>query len=178
MSIRRAGKLSSFKKKRQSDDGFTYLEILVALSVLVLVVFVVIRGFSGASRLIEKIGSISVETAKVLQVNEAVCKYVEKVRIPFWESDPPLQHNGKGVLVLPFLNGDAADELVLFIENGAFLMESRKTGVIVSIHGFNHLEWETLTDEMNRAVGIVLIIGSSDRIDSFTISARFGAHPL
>ena len=165
-------------KKRKNDSGFTYLEILVALSVLVLVVFVVFRGFSGASRLIEKTNSVSGETARVLQMNESVRKYIGKVRIPFWENDPYLEPTGIGVLVLPFLDGDSADELKLYCENEVFLMESSQTGVIMSIQGFDHLEWESLSDEKGRTVGVVLSIGADDQTAPFTISTRFGARPL
>ncbi len=129
--MRRIEQRSSRLNAPRSDRGFTFIEVLVSLTILSLISLVVWAGLRNARTLIERISYKGSATAKVVQLDTFLRSSCLKVRPPFWLTALEVQ-SSEDRLSIPYYEGEPDRHLVLEVD-GSYLRirsepgEDRKT---------------------------------------------------
>jgi hypothetical protein len=181
---------TSQSKSNRSEEGFTFLEILVAMFLLALLGVVLWSGLRIAQGGIGTVGTVSSSTAKLLQLNRALRHYVEDVRFPFWEGDSEIQY-GSESLEIPYYNAERDSRLVLTKETTGDGGRMRMTisiesdtgdekGRLLTIGPFQSIDWSILEDDRGapRGLRVEVVAEDGERFEPLVIVACFGGLPL
>jgi prepilin-type N-terminal cleavage/methylation domain-containing protein len=117
--MRRIEQRSSPLTPPRSDRGFTFIEVLISLTILSLISLVVWGGLRNARTLIERISYRGSATAKVVQLDSFLRSSCLKVRPPFWLAALEVQ-SSEDRLSIPYYEGEPDRHLVLEVD-GSYL---------------------------------------------------------
>lgn len=162
----------------QSEDGFTFIEILVSLVLFAVLGVVVWTALLQAQRLIGKVTLRASQSAKILQADDMVRHYAAQIRIPFWVGKLEDAGNGKE-LVLPYLNGDADDVLLLRQNQGMLVIGSQSSGQMAALGPFTSIQFNIKSSSESKPWGLVVTLGvGGPQGEAVDIYAPFGGIPF
>ncbi len=164
------------------SDGFTIVEVLVAVAVTSILGMGLWFALSHAGRLLGKASKVHRNSRQVLFLDDAVRREVGRVRIPFWEGMSPFDgHDQSKTLVLPFVDGKRNRELRIdFVGDRVRLsrIEGKEETVVASFGPFTSVTWEWVEEIAGKVSGFHLLVQmeGSPRIVSLFIPAP--SHPF
>ncbi len=171
-------KLSSLKKHLKSEDGFTFLEILVSLLLLSILGLILWSSLFNAQGLIGKILHEASFSAKVLQLDDFIVQAAQKIRVPFWVKEIEIQEED-GRMVVPWLNGNPEDFLVFQKQNDSILIGYQESGQFLSFGPFADIDVRPKENGNEQIWGVQLTITDIRNADHrVVISAHFGSAPF
>ena len=166
----------------KNEDGFTFIEIMIALIITSLLGIVIWQGLARGSSLIEKISMSSSETVKVLQMEESIRTVTSKVIIPFWEDAIKIEEEDDK-LSIPYFEAERDKFLSIKIEDDYLLIGSSKNKEEeqnIHLFGpFSEVDFELVYSEDDEIIGIKYMLQHTKKsFDTITIIARFGSNPF
>ena len=167
----------------ESERGFTYIEVMVALIILSLAGVLIWQGVSASGKLLDKISARSSSTMRLMQTEEAVREFVGRIKIPFWMSTMDLEGE-EGEITVPFYEGRNDTFLVMKYEDSSLIIGTRRADGeqmvgVKSFGPFSNAEIEGARDEEGKLFGITIVLYTGETLsDGVHITARFGSNPL
>jgi prepilin-type N-terminal cleavage/methylation domain-containing protein len=160
--------------KRWSDDGFTFVEVLVAIALLSVVGVATSRGLSQALRSVGRTGVSLAQSARLARLDDSLRSLSGRIRVPYWAADQAIA-TGADELRVGWLDGDPERELSLGFRDGVLAVGDGRT--VERYAGFGNARFSVLPDQDGRTVGIGLELLLSDG-SRVTVLARLGSMPV
>lgn len=114
-------KRSPGSRRNKGDEGFTFIEVIVSVTIISIISFSLWLGFNTSIRLLFVIPELSKKSNKILALNNIIQEGLERVIIPFWISEydkVPEYELEEDRAVLPYFDGIMKRFLILeFIDN-------------------------------------------------------------
>jgi prepilin-type N-terminal cleavage/methylation domain-containing protein len=167
----------------KNEQGFTFVEVMVALLIISLIGVVVWQGSVRSGRLLDRISRESLITLKLMRTESALRDAVAEIRIPFWVSEAVIEESD-GELVIPFYEGSADALLVVKCEDGSIVIGTRSGGEgtmekSATFGPFAGTAVELARDNDDRPFGIRFTLRVQDgSFEPVEITARFGSNPF
>lgn len=102
------------------EAGFTLIEVLMAIAVLSIGMFLIGVGVFSSVNAISKVNKKNDNNVILLKVVSVVEKYVERVMFPFWEKPEVKTANGGKGVSINYFDGDPDKLLIIEFEDGVF----------------------------------------------------------
>lgn len=160
----------------RSDRGFTFIEVLVSLTVLSLIAVVVWAALSNARTLIDKISYRGSTTAKTVQLDTFLRSSCRKVRPPFWLTALEVT-SADGRLSIPYYDGEPDRHLVLEVEGSYLTVRSEPGEESLRFGPFEEIALGTISQEGQLPWGVEVRL-QTERATPLTLTCRLGAVPL
>lgn len=164
------------------SDGFTIVEVLVAVAVTSILGMGLWFALSHAGRLLGKASTVHRNIRQVLFLNDAMRREVGRVRIPFWEGLSLFDEDDESkTLRLPFVDGARNRELrIEYVGDRVKLsrIEGDVQTVVASFGPFTSVTWEWVEEMPGKVSGFHLLVQmeGSPRIVSLFIPTP--SHPF
>jgi prepilin-type N-terminal cleavage/methylation domain-containing protein len=177
--VRRTKRSASSK----NEQGFTFIEVMVALLIVSLIVVVAWQGSSRSGNLLDRISRDSLTVLKLMRAESALRDAVAEIRIPFWVSEAVIEE-GEGELAIPFYGGSADTLLVVKCEDGHIVIGTKSSGEgttekIVSFGPFAGASVDLARSDDDRPFGVrCTILVADGSFEHVEITARFGSNPF
>jgi len=144
------------------SDGFTIVEVLVAVAVTSILGMGLWFALSHAGRLLGKASTVHRNSRQILFLNDTVAREVGRVRIPFWEGMSLADgHDESKTLTLPFVDGARNRELSIeYVGDRVRLSRingDAETGV-ASFGACTSATWEWVEERPGKVSGFVLLV--------------------
>jgi hypothetical protein len=167
------------------NDGFTFMEILVAMAVLMILGLGLWLALSQGSGVLAVTSGMLRGSRQLLQLDDTLRRELAAVRIPFWTGRLPLETTSSGgernwQLVLPFLNGDAGNRLRIALVGGEVRIsrESETAEIRAGAFGpFDSVTWKTAEPAGDRPSGIYFSVKAKGS-QPVTLFFTLGSHPF
>ncbi len=108
---------SSRYSRPESEEGFTLVEVLVALVLLSTLSLVVWAASFTGGRTLSKISAGISHNVELLEIDSAVRSYAQRVTLPYWLAGAKAESSDGG-LSLPYLDGNPGLFLTLAFHDG------------------------------------------------------------
>ena len=185
--------MSFITKKSKKDEGFTYIELLIAIIIMSLVLIGVSQGLLTGNRVLEKTTVSSSTSGSILQLDTLIRKNVSRIYFPFWWGDINITESADNIEI-PFYEGNENTFLIFGFENNYLNMAVKKpdedfpsnsseNGYLLepvqSFGKFSSVGFKPATAPGEGVIGIEFIVQPIDnKYPSVTIISRFGGLPL
>ncbi len=180
---RKAGRRCSSTRRRgratcrlRREDGFTFVEVLVALVLFSVLAVGLVAGLLGAQRLIGRVAREASGSARLLQLDELLRREAGSVRVPFWVRAPEVQADPQRLSV-PYRGGDPEDRLILESREGWLSVESAKAGRLSLFGPFEAVDLGLERGSDGGAWGLRVEVGFAPQ-GRAVIRARFAGRGL
>ncbi len=164
------------------SDGFTIVEILVAVAVTSILGMGLWFALSHAGRLLGKASTVHRNSRQVLFLNDAVTREVGRVRIPFWEGMSLVDgHDEPKTLRLPFVDGARSRELSIeYVGDRVRLsrIEGDAETVVASFGPFTSVKWEWVEEMPGRVSGFLLSVQMEGSARAVSLFVPTPSHPF
>lgn len=105
-----------------NEEGFTLVEVLVALALLGTLALVVWAASFSGGRTLERISSGIHRNLELLEIDSTVRSYARRIDIPYWLAVPKLEGKSQR-LSIPWLDGSQDKSLTLAAQNKALFID-------------------------------------------------------
>ena len=185
--------MSFITKKNKTDDGFTYIELMITIIITALLIVGVSQGLLTGSRVLEKATVNSVTTGSILQMDNLIRKNVARIYFPFWSGGINIAED-TSTIEIPFFEGNENAFLTFSFENNYlniaikkpdedFLTNSSGDGylpeTIQTFGKFSSVDFKPALTPGEAVFGVEFIVHPIEKkYPPVTIIARFGSLPL
>jgi prepilin-type N-terminal cleavage/methylation domain-containing protein len=166
------------------EDGFTIMEVLVAMAIMSILAVTVWVGFSAAVNLIRAVpGSVELVQGYIA-MDTVLREYVSRVMPPFWQPELDYYIDSSSV-VFPFYEGEEERSLQIeFYDNhliiSTFSEEEDEDEEIQELYRagpFSYVYFSEVEEKETGFLGLEITLKPEHpKIDEFTIFARIGGH--
>ncbi|MBN2443103.1 MAG: prepilin-type N-terminal cleavage/methylation domain-containing protein [Spirochaetales bacterium] len=171
-----------YKGYQQSnkEDGSTFIELLVAITIMSILGVTMWMGFATTVHLIRTVPESTRLIQEFIALDSVLREYMSRVRLPFWQPELDFYTDSSSAQ-FPFYEGVENKFLLIeFYENEisikTFEEESDEDPVTLFKTGpFSSVTFNEVTEKGLGLIGIELTLKPEhEKIDEFTIFARFG----
>ena len=166
------------------SDGFTTIEVLISVTVLVILTLGIWTALSHVGRFLLTSSNRLQSGRQMIRLEIALRQEIGEIRFPYWIGDPDIDGYGNP-LVIPYLNGEAEDTIrIKYVDH--YLTIARNQGDTLEIAGvfgpFGEVEWVEDRYQGGDVRGFDFTIypiednGGGSR-DSWNLFVRLGSHP-
>lgn len=182
--------LKSFPASRNlenHDAGTTFVEVLVALTILSIVSIAMWTGFSASVSLTQDIPSTVDDTANLFVIEGTLQKQVARVQVPFWvyEYEPD---DDSTSISLPYCDGISYKVITFEFVNDKIEITTTSTDEKrplepeepkITLDGFEYADMELVYDDDIGLTGIEFALTSKKKnIGEINIYAKFESSPF
>lgn len=160
--------------RRTSEDGFTFVEVLVGLLIVSILGTAVATGLSGALRVVDRIQARLLESARLLRLDDGVRDLAERVRVPYFSSGHDATSTEYG-LSIAWIDGDPDRTASVEFRDGTIFVSDG--GTAQQYPGFAGAR-ATLVEDPDRGVYVLRLDVILADAQEITIIARLGSSPL
>jgi prepilin-type N-terminal cleavage/methylation domain-containing protein len=170
---------------RTGKDGFTLIELMVAVAITALIGLVVWQGAVQAQRTTDMMSVHSRTTMRILQMERSLRKQTSHILMPYWignlESFVDLD---AGEMEIPFYEGEADSYLVVNHSDDMLLIGTRggKTGEMSNVQqfdGISEILFDVIENDAGELLGIQYQVYVTRKNDQpVVIMAGFGSNPF
>lgn len=185
-------------KINRSEDGFTFIELMITLLITSLLIIGVSKGLIGGSRIVEKAVASSSTTVTILQMDNQIRSMVSRVYFPFWYGNIDIEENS-GTIEIPFYEGGKNNLLHFSFENNYLDIglkkinedspeknrpeENRQSGYnlekIQSYGAFSRVDLNPAVNKIDEVFGLqVTVYPLNKKYSPVNVIARFGSTPI
>jgi prepilin-type N-terminal cleavage/methylation domain-containing protein len=170
---------------RPGEDGFTLVELMVAVAVTALIGLVVWQGAVRAQKTMDRMFVRSGTTIRTLRLERFLREHTGRVRIPYWiGSLEPLVDGGAGTVEIPFYAGEADLFLVVKQSDASLLIgvrggEAKELSTVHQFDGISEILFDVVENDAGELLGVryeVFRAGNNDQ--PVVITAGFGSNPF
>ncbi len=169
------------RKPRPSEEGFSVLELMVALLLFSALGIAVWSGLAGGQNLVMRSIRMAAGTSRLLQMELHLRRTAALVQTPFWLPGPGAEEaaeSGQGSLRVPWLNGDPAQALQLSWKDGRLQVRIREGEPGAGFGPFASVQCG-LYSGPDRASGLkVSVLVEAGDAEPLVILAPFGGSPF
>jgi prepilin-type N-terminal cleavage/methylation domain-containing protein len=108
---------------RTRNDGFTFIETLVAISILLIVGMLLYTALHTTLSAGNKTKTTAMESRQLLLIDTALREATQDVTIPYWEKAMIIKNENLSV-EFPWLGGKKNNKLIISIDNGHFILKT------------------------------------------------------
>ncbi len=142
------------------NDGFTIVEVLIAVAVTAILAMGLGLALPQATRLLGKTRAVHRDSRQTLLLDDLLRREVGRLRIPFWEGQSPIDTETElETLILPFVDGKRERGLRIGFSDGRVKLSRREGEVeeeIASAGPFEAATWHWIEEAPTRISGIDL----------------------
>jgi prepilin-type N-terminal cleavage/methylation domain-containing protein len=166
----------------RNENGFTYIEMMVALIIVSLVGVIIWQGIANAGKLLDKITVHSSSTVKLMQMEESMRRLIGKVRYPFWVNELEIVDRDDEITI-PYYEGKSNTLLVVKYEDehviiGTRYRDTEQMDDVKYFGPFSDATIELARNEDEVVIGVSFIMYAVKKSsDPVKITARFGSNP-
>jgi prepilin-type N-terminal cleavage/methylation domain-containing protein len=181
------GRNSSSNSKRnpgrKPEDGFTFMELLVAMAIMSILGVTVWLGFAAAVNLIHAV-PVSVELVQsFISLDTFLREYVSRVKPPFWQPELDYYIDSTSVL-FPFYEGEEDRYLQIeFYDNYLIIStyteedEDDEVQELYRSGPFTYVSFNEVSEKELGFIGMEITLKPEhEKIEEFTIFTRIGGH--
>lgn len=167
----------------RNDDGFTLIETMVSLVVLLLIGVVVWQGIAHTGRLFGKITSNLFSSVRTLHMDRHIREQTGRIDAPYWMKRLQVREKGANSIAIPYLKGNF-DSLLYFAFEDQYLVVGEKKRGNEDIAGkltfgpFRDADMEVVENERGEQYGIRFRLRPAASPKTVEITARFGSNSL
>ncbi len=161
----------NIKNNINSEDSFTLLETLIAMTILSLIVTVIFIFFTQAVTFTGRIRTFTRENKDLIVLEKSLRYAVSQIRIPFW-IDVTVKTGGKNTITIPWWKGKKDSYLKITGGDEGLKITSPEGHEL--FHEFNIISCILLKDKEKRTVGITMIL-KSPRNSELLFQCAFGS---
>jgi prepilin-type N-terminal cleavage/methylation domain-containing protein len=156
------------------EDGFTFLEVLVALAILSLLGVGAWNAASVSLRLASGIHGRILEASRLLELDDRLRALSSRVLTPYWAAGHAMTLDS-GECRVAWLDGDPGKSLALSFRGGVLSVGDGETAATYS--DFRRADFLSALDGEGRPFGLSVEMETRDgRV--FTVTGRFGGAPV
>jgi prepilin-type N-terminal cleavage/methylation domain-containing protein len=178
--------LRNFKDYRNNhrEDGFTFMEVIVAMAIMSLIGVSMWLGFTAAVKLIHRIPESTQMMQEFLGLDNMLREHVSRISIPFWE--PQLDYYiDSSAAQFPFYEGIKTKYLLVEFYESELIMrtfEEESEDEPEVIYRSGPYTYVSFTEVEEKSVGIlgfeVTLKPEHENVEEFSIFARLGGYPF
>lgn len=158
-------------KRSVSENGFTLVEALIALTLISLIGVPVLAVFSDTVNFTGKIKELTRWNREMIALERVLRHSVSQIEIPFWISDIEVNES-IGIIKVPYWNGKVSSFLEIEVEDGVFKISTADE--VTVFKGYNGFKFDLLEDNQSRTIGLSLIIEKKKK-DDLLFQCSFGS---
>lgn len=150
----------------KNEDGFTLIEVLIALTILSGLSFLLVSLVSRSSSSIDKTFNLGRRNMLTLRIDDALREEFCKVRPPYWLSEIPytIQENG---ISFSYYNGDPDASLIVFHEDNDLVIE--RDGEKIFFRGIADVEFDISREGQSGDIVVVTVTFMKDEPTRHTV---------
>ncbi len=185
-------------KTAKSEDGFTFIELMITLLITSLLIIGISKGLIGGSKVVEKAVAGSSTTITILQMDNQIRSMVSRVYFPFWYGNIDIEGNS-GTIDIPFYEGKNDSFLYFSFENNYLDIglkkvnedspeekhpgENRQSGYnlekVQSYGVFSRVDLKPAVNKKDEVFGLqVTVYLLNKKYPPVNVIARFGSTPI
>lgn len=187
---------------RDSEAGFTLIEVMVSLAMLSIMGFSIWAAFGGGLRILNRIPEVGEANMAILRFEQHIKGYLNRVIFPYWTSE--LEDIDEDEPIIPYFYGykdfklyfteerteDLDTELYYLVlkAKGDFdddmavqeeFRATKETPMINRLGPFREISYEIVTDEDDHPIGInITVIPEKEAYGEISIFGKFGGEPF
>lgn len=158
------------------EAGFSFIEILVSMLLSAVLGLVLWSGLSNGEGLVRKTILRSSQAVEILQLDSALRRELERIRVPFWARSQTAVSQEGSILSISWLEGYAERRLSLEVRASTILIGETAGGRMAAFGPFENVRMRLLPDETGRPRGVEISVERGGQ--PVLIAARFGGNPL
>jgi prepilin-type N-terminal cleavage/methylation domain-containing protein len=159
---------------RDTDDGFTLIEVLVGMAILSLLGVAVWGGVTAALRAVSRSHDAALANARLLQLDDRFRAGAGRIRPPWWEPGLAIEESD-GTWRIPFLDGAPERALTVTLKDGTLSIDDGE--VATQYAGVSSATVGLQKDESGAAYGATLDV-EGPGFGRLTFLALLGGVPV
>jgi prepilin-type N-terminal cleavage/methylation domain-containing protein len=168
---------------KRSEDGFTFIEIMIALVIFSILGVIVWQAISHGSKLLDKISITSSKVVEVLDLDRTLRKYTAEIIIPFWIAEINIKERDNEIEI-PFYKGDEHSYLC-FQCKGEYLLvgchegNGEHTKILHTFGPYVNAKAEKAYNTAGECIGLTFTVNQKKSGDlPIVITAGFRSNPF
>jgi prepilin-type N-terminal cleavage/methylation domain-containing protein len=166
------------------EDGFTFIELIVAMTIMSIIGVSMWIGFTAAVKLVHRIPESTEMMQEFLGLDNLLREHVGRIKIPFWE--PELEYYiDSSTAQFPFYEGvETKYLLVEFNESELIIKTFDEEGedepeVIFRSGPYAYVSFSEVEEKKIGILGLeVTLKPEHENVEEFSIFARIGGYPF
>ena len=167
----------SCRKSSRNNEGFSVLELMVALLLFSALGIAVWSGLAGGQNLVRRSMRVAAGTSRLLHMELYLRREALRVRTPFWEPGPGAQAVGQGLQV-PWLDGQAGRFLIVDFQEGRLRVGGRPGDPGMVFGPFQSADCSVYEDASGHPAGLKVSVVAEPGDSPLVIRAAFGGTPI
>ena len=166
----------------KKEDGFTIIEVLVAMTIMSILGITMWMGFSAAVSLIHTVPESSRLIQEIIALDSILREYISRVRVPFWLPELDYYIDTTSAL-FPYYEGIETKFLQIeYYDNEIYLKtfeeeSDEEPETIYHTGPFTYVNFSEVSEKKLGLLGLEITLKHEhERIEEFTIFARLGGY--
>jgi prepilin-type N-terminal cleavage/methylation domain-containing protein len=159
---------------RRTEDGWTLMEVLVAMAVLSLLALGAWNAAAVSLRLASGIRERTLEASRLLELDDRLRALASRVRTPYWAGGHGVSLADGGCRVA-WLDGDPQKGLLMAFRDGVLTVGDGETAA--SYPGFRRAAFLSALDAEGRPYGVSVDL-ETEGGRALAVTGRFGGAPV
>lgn len=174
---------NEYRSSKKPEDGFTFMEVLVAMTIMSILGATVWIGFAAAVNLIKSV-PVSVDMVQsYIALDSIVREYMSRVKPPFWQPELDYYMDYTS-MSFPFYEGVEGKYLQIEYTNNHLHIstyteddESDEVENLYESGPYMYVYFTEITEKPMGLIGMEITLKPEhENIEEFTIFARIGGH--
>jgi prepilin-type N-terminal cleavage/methylation domain-containing protein len=172
------------------EDGFTFIEVIVSVTILSILGFSIWMGFIGIMNLIRTVPEATEKGQKLLNLDTYLRQTCEDIVLPFWIPEYEYEEESDKVM-LPYYGGKEENILSIeykdkyitiiqsIIEEDEEEADSKPPPPLFKAGPYDEVRFEVISTKEEGLIGLeISILETFEDYEPVKIFARFGSYPF
>ena len=167
---------------KSSQDGFTLIEVLIAMFIMSILGMTVWMGFAVAVNLIHTVPQSTKLMQEFITLDSVLREYMSRVRLPFWQPELNYYIDSTSAL-FPFYEGVEKKFLLIeFMDNEIYLKtfnedDEEEDETLFHTGPFQYVYFNEVSEKKQGLIGLEIVLKPEhEKLDEFTIFTRLGGY--